>query len=315
MSLTCKLDVAKDTFVELQKGIYPWWDNLKANKDISIQIRKENTIDVYFNGGALLRNLKYNAREKSFTAEIHPKYIPLANEKTYQSLSLSANGIGFTGKVEPMGFSQLDAKPLKAIMDRIKERFDSESEKAIQYKFATTDPYIIDTEFQWENNLLRIDLVRLDAKQKKLVLVEIKTIGDPRLFPDRAKGREDIHDQLKKYYEFAKKNAGFLLDYYAQILRIKINLGIITNPTVKKLTLDGWQVEEKPLLAFGDCTQQWINNNASDIDTRIEKFAYGAYYFGDTSPSLDLVSKTKGNRHIFQALKQGRDTGKIPRSV
>lgn len=298
MSLTCKLNAAKDTFVELQKGIYPWWDNLKANKDISIQIRKENTIDVYFNGGTLLQTLKYNAREKGFTAKIHPKYIPLANEKTYQSLLLSANGIEFTGKVEPMGFSQLDAKPLKAITDRIKERFDSKSEKAIQYKFATTDPYIIDTEFQWEDDL-RIDLVRLDAETKKLALVEIKTIGDPRLFPDRAKGREDIHDQLKKYYEFAKQNAVFLLDYYAQILRIKINLGIITNPAVKKLTLDGWQVEEKPLLAFGDCTQQWINNNAADIDARIKDVAYGAYYFGDTSPSLDLVLRPKGNRHIF----------------
>jgi hypothetical protein len=300
MPFTCKLDAANDTFVELQKGIYPWWNNLKANKDISIQIRKENTIDVYFNGGAILRKLKYNVREKGFTAEIHPKYIPLADEKSYQSLALNTSGIGFTGKVEPMDFSQLDAKHLKAVMGRIKDHFDSESEKAIQYKFATTDPYIIDTEFQWEGDL-RIDLVRLDAKAKKLTLVEIKTIGDPRLFPDRATGREDIHDQLKKYYEFAQENAGFLLDYYAQILRIKIDLGIITEPAVKKLTLDGWQIAEKPLLAFGDCTQQWINNNASDIDMRIKDVACGAYYFGDASPSLDLISKSKGNRHIFQA--------------
>jgi hypothetical protein len=294
-SFKTNLDPANRTFVELKTGNYPWWDNLKKNKNISIQVRKESTIDAYYNGGAILKDLQYNDVEKVFTAGIHPKYIPLKDESQYKSLRLSLDGVEFNGKIDLMEFSQLEDAKIKAVTNRVKKYFDSESEKAIQYQFAANDPYIIDTEFQVKN-MGRIDLVRLDKSVKKIVLIEVKTMGDPRLFAESGKDEENIHDQLLKYHEFAVDCQDSILAYYAKILQVKNDLGI-NRSDIKELTSD-WQVECKPLLVFGDCKQAWIDKNAEGIDKKIKKVAYGAYYFGDTTYSLNLLEKSK-NRHFF----------------
>jgi hypothetical protein len=296
-SFKTNLDPANKTFVELKSGKYPWWDNLKKNKNISIQVRKENTVDVYYNGGAILKDLQYNDAEK-FTASIHPKYIPLKDESQYKALTLSSNGVEFTGKIDVMEFSQLEDTKIKGVMNRVKKYFDSESEKAIQYQFAANDQYIIDTEFQVKNLGLRIDLVRLDESVKKIVLIEVKTMGDSRLFAESGDRKENIHDQLKKYHEFAVDYQKSILDYYVKVLQIKNDLGL-TGSDIKKLTINDWQVECKPLLVFGDCEQVWINQNAANIDKKIKGVAYGAYYFGEPKYSLNLLKKTKKNQHIF----------------
>ena len=294
-SFKTNLDPANRTFVELKTGNYPWWDNLKKNKNISIQVRKESTIDAYYNGGAILKDLQYNDVEKVFTAGIHPKYIPLKDESQYKSLRLSLDGVEFNGKIDLMEFSQLEDAKIKAVTNRVKKYFDSESEKAIQYQFAANDPYIIDTEFQVKN-MGRIDLVRLDKSVKKIVLIEVKTMGDPRLFAESGKDEENIHDQLLKYSEFAVDYQDSILAYYAKVLQVKNDLGL-NRSDIKELTSD-WQVECKPLLVFGDCKQAWIDKNAEGIDKKIKKVAYGAYYFGDTTYSLNLLEKSK-NRHFF----------------
>jgi hypothetical protein len=294
--MTFFLNPSDGTFVELKAGNYPWWDNLKKNENISIQVRKDNTIDVYYNGGAILRSLKYNDQEKEFSAVIHPKYIPLERDNEYMALSLTKNNVKILDSFDPMGFSNFESAELKKIMGRVKKYHDSESEKAIQYKFATGDHCIIDTEFQLDDS--RIDLVRLDENSKKIVFVEIKTIDDSRLFSDPKKDDKNIYHQLKKYHDFVNANEAALLKYYEKVLQIKNDLGL-TKPPIRGITLDGWQIETGPLLAFGDCSQKWIDDNATDIDGKIKGIAYGAYYFGDPKPSLDLVPKTKENRHVF----------------
>jgi hypothetical protein len=100
------LNPSDKTFTELQTGKYPWWDNLKKNKNISIQVRKGNTIDIYYNGGAILSGLKYDEKQKGFAANIHPKYIPLQDDSHYQSLILDEGGTKFTGKIDPLALSQ-----------------------------------------------------------------------------------------------------------------------------------------------------------------------------------------------------------------
>jgi hypothetical protein len=181
------------------------------------------------------------------------------------------------------------------VTDRVKKYFGAESEKAIQYKFATNDPYVIDTEFQLGNDL-RIDLVRLDASVKKIVFIEVKTMGDPRLFTPTTAGKENIHDQLKKYNDFAVQHANDIAVYYTKVLQVKIDLGLFKD---SKLSLAGWQVEPRPLLLFGDCEQSWIDQNSAGIDKKIKGVAYGAYYFGAPDYSLDLIPKSNKNRHVY----------------
>jgi hypothetical protein len=291
-----ELDSNDETFVQLKTGAYPWWDNLKKNNKISIQIRKDNTIDVYYNGGAILSGLKYD-RQK-FTASIHPKYIPIQDDHIYRPLSLDSSGVEFTGQFDPLAFSQFEDEKIEAVTKHINKYYGSESEKAIQYKFATTDPFIIDTEFQM-GNALRIDLVRLDSNAKKIVFIEVKTIGDSRLFSDPDDDPNHIYHQLNKYRNFIAANSNDILAYYTNVLKIKADLGIITDLKVSQLSLTGWQVEPKPLLAFGDCNQKWIDQNADNIDTAIKEVACGAYYFGAPKYSLDLILTTNKNRHIL----------------
>ena len=298
------LDPSDETFKVLKTGNYPWWDILKKNENISIQIRKDNTIDIYYNGGAILSNLKYDVRKKEFTAQIHSKFIPLENESEYQSLSLSLNGVKFSKEIKTMDFSQFEEKKLSLIMNRIKQYYDAKSEKGIQFKFIANDPFIIDAEFQL-NKKMRLDLVRLDKKEKKIVFIEVKTMGDSRLFVNKKDEEEkkdtpeDIYDQLKKYHNFAKDNADSILAYYEKILLVKNKLEL-TKPDVKGLSLKGWTVEPKPLLVFGDCKQAWINKYAASIDEKIKNVAYGAYYFGAPKYSLDLFINPKDNRHVYK---------------
>ena len=200
-----------------------------------------------------------------------------------------------------MEFAQLDDTTIKAVTTRIKNIFDRESEKTIQFDFAR-DPCIIDAEFRFEDGA-RVDLVRLDVNFNKIILIEIKTIGDGRLFSDPAEDEDNIYHQLKIYHDNAKTYKKELLDYYKKVLEIKNDLGLTKDP-IRKLSLENlrkMQIEPRPLLAFGDCTKNWIENNAADIDKKIKDIAYGAYYFGKSrpKPSLDLIAKSRGNRHIF----------------
>ncbi|MCL1932074.1 MAG: DUF4263 domain-containing protein [Treponema sp.] len=296
-SFETNLDPSNKTFDELKTGKYPWWENLKKNEKISIQIRQGNTIDVYYNGGAILSQLRYDVSKKIFAAQIHPKYIPLENDARYQSLSLTQNGVEFPKQIKTMDFSQFEDEKLKAVMDRIEKYYGTESEKAIQFKFIAKDTFIIDAELQTEKHG-RIDLVRLDESVKKIVLIEVKTMADPRLFVESGKGKENIHDQLKKYHEFAVDYQDNILVYYEKVLQIKNDLGL-TKPDVKKLKINNWKVECKPLLVFGDCEKAWIKKYADDIDKKIKTVAYGAFYFREPIYTLDLNPKSKKGRHFF----------------
>ena len=270
------LNPSNKTFVELKSEKYPWWDNLKKNKDISIQVRKDNTIDVYYNGGAILSSLKYDVKKKEFKACIHPKYIPLEDEAKYNSLSLTSSGVKFPKEIKVMDFSQFEDKKLQFIMKRIEKYYGTESEKAIQFNFIAKDPFIIDAEFQVPGENKRIDLVRLDKSVKKIVLIEVKTMADSRLFAEsKAKSaskdaEENIYDQLKKYHEFAVDYKKCIHDYYVKVLQVKKDLGL-ARPELEKISIDDWQVEHKPLLVFGDCKQLWIDINHKSINEKIKK--------------------------------------------
>jgi len=54
---------------------------------------------------------------------------------------------------------------------------------------------------------------------------------------------------------------------------------------------------QKPLLVIAGCTKKWIENNAEDINHRIEKHALGCYYFGEVNKNSDI--KKGRNRFLF----------------
>ena len=288
------LNPSNDLFAALLPSTAPvWWKTLAKDPDINIEVRKNNCIDVYYNGGAIIRELKYNART-GFSGKIHREYIPIDTTHDYVNYSFTpANDIDFSPvKIESASnFSS----SLSLIKKQIAKSFPSDSEKAIQSKFIRNDPAFIDSEFQYKHGheSIRIDLVRIDEKLKKIVFVELKRIGDARLY------NGEIALQLDKYNNFIKSYGKDLETYYRDIFVIKKSLGILPERIKSLPSLAGYTVEPKLLLLFGDANQQWIDKFSPTLDQAIRPHAYGAYYFGKPEYNCDLIMKTNSNRHIF----------------
>ena len=87
-----------------------------------------------------------------------------------------------------------------------------------------------------------------------------------------------------------------LKEYYSKVFEIKKDLNILSDELKKLKDLEDFTVESKPLLLFGDCSEDWIKNNSEDINLKIKSVAYGAFYFG--SPCI-IKAESKRQRYIF----------------
>lgn len=300
MTIFKELNEENELFSILAHRPPSWWNNLKdPDNRLVIEVRKNNYIDVYYNGGALIKKLKYSPMKCRLIGEIHFKYIPVDSKKDYISYNIEEESIEVDKQnISIMSIDNFNKGSLSIIKKRIERFYPSKSEKGIQYRFIINDPYYIDSEFEYRynNKIIRIDLVRIDVTNKSIVFVEVKTKDDDRLFND------EIIEQLKKYHMFIKDNKEDLLEYYTRIFNIKKRLNILPKGLENIDTLSDFKVVDKPLLLLGDCSQNWINLNSKYIDEKIRDYAIGSYYFGDTNRNCDILSNTKGNRHIFNSL-------------
>jgi len=287
------LDIKNKLFIELEKGNINWWNKIVSEKNVYIEIRKDNYIDVYFNGGNIIRELKFDG--KNFSGSIHYKYL-LSDKSEYIKYDFASDQVKLQQQnIDLIAFSDFDLQNLKRIKDNISYHYPSNSEKGIQAKFVNNCDCFLDSEFayNYDNSKLRIDLVWIDMTNSKILFVELKTMGDKRLYTN------EIYDQLKKYHDFASKYENDILSYYQKVFKIKQNLDILPKGLKTLNSLENFTLETKPLLLFGDCEQDWINNNANDINQKIKNVAVGAYYFGDAKYNCDIILKTTRNRFIF----------------
>lgn len=288
-----RLYIASPLFSALSSLGHCWWNNLIADKDIYIDIRKDNYIDIYYNGGSIIKELKYVSGD--FKGKVNYKYL-LSNKAEYIDYDFVLPKVALKKSiVDLLVFSDFDSVSLKRIKDNIRRHYPASSEKGLQAKFVTKCDCFIDSEFAYNyaGIKLRIDLVWLDVSNKKIVLVELKTMGDSRLYT------HEIYEQLKKYNDFAIKYETDILEYYEKVFQIKKSLGLLPRGLKSISDLSGFFLEKKPLLLFGDCQQEWIDNNAVDINAKIDKVAVGAYYFGKPEYDCNIVAKTSKNRYIF----------------
>lgn len=289
-----KLDERNRLFEEFELNPPTWWNLLVSDKDTYIDIRKENYIDIYYNGGGLLKKLKYT--DKGLKGNTNYKY--LLTEKS-ESINFSFNNSSLSisdATVDLLQFKDLDKNTLNRIKANISKYYPASSEKGIQARFIKNAGCFIDSEFayNYENVKLRIDLVWIDKKNKTILFVELKTMGDSRLFT------EEINEQLSKYFHFTTQYETELLKYYKKLFRIKKKLKILPSKLQTLESLDDYIIEKRPLLLFGDCNQEWINSNADKINQKINQVAIGAFYFGSTSYNCDIIDKAKDrNRYTF----------------
>jgi len=288
------IDIDSIAYNELKSGSYLWWNNIINDNELYVKIGKNNYINIYYNGGALVRNLKWN---KSFTGEIHKKYamvdeVDIDYSKGYYKLHLHKDNISYNYdfnyvKDNLIHFNNLNKDSLLLFKNNINLYFKKIKETEIQYRYANLDQYIIDAELLFYYST-QIDLIRIDKSCKKIVTIEVKRIDDGR-WNDINK---EMVPQLENYYKGNIEYKKELLIGIAKVLKIKQNLGIFKDTT---FSINEYTIEPYPLLLIVRSNEEKMNEHLSKYYSQLEKHIYGIIYTNKYI-NLDLMPRFKNNK-------------------
>jgi hypothetical protein len=297
-----KLRMEHDLFQRLIHNPPQWWTNLKSDNEVYIDVRKGNSLNVYHNGGSIMK--LEGARD--YRATISYEYIPLGKMNEYMPYGFQDGAISFL-EGKPIELNNFSKETLMRIKKRIKKFYPNDSEKGIQGNYVVKNHhssgsrtgFFIDTEFQYDNG--RIDMVWVDSTNQKIAFVELKTIDDHRLYikenhENIQNKLETIDVQLGKYLEFIANNVDDLMRYYDMVYCIKKELGLLPE-FVNDQSLANYELIEKPILLVGDCSQEWINNNAEVLNDHIRDIAFGSVYQGINSFRFSIPYKSSRNNY------------------
>lgn len=251
MSITFnRLKSDSKIFEELKKNP-SWWTRFKNDKSLYIEIRKDNQVNVYFEGGSIAR-IHYCSKHKKLQVFTHHKYLNLpAPSKSNAYIECS----------------DIIDKPIKkdseilvcdTILERIRTIYSQKlsinnkekwSEKFIQGSIIVqSSAFHLDSEFAYNDDISqnRIDLVRCD--NGVVTFVELKRISDGRMLHKTDESPE-IVEQMLRYRSFILRYSNKLLDYYQKIYDIKVELQLPVpktrptsiNPEPHLLIFDTWE--------------------------------------------------------------------------
>ena len=233
-----------------------WWSVVKADKDLYIEVRKQNIIDIYFMGGRIAE-AKYDFKEKKIKVTTHPKYMGQKDENDSNYYRKTVNSKGktiFVAKYTDCEewltsrTSELKTNITKAYSKE--DNGESTKKKLIQGKLIINgrDKYL-DSEFahrfeEGSQKTVRIDLIKIENNQ--FVFEELKRIGDSRL--RNTQGNPEILRQMGDYRAFLRANQDALTQYYRKLYAIKKNLDL-TVPDVKDINIVTMSPDPKLLIA------------------------------------------------------------------
>ena len=229
-------------FYELKGGNYTWWENIKKDPRLYIEIRKDNNINVYYEGGSVVK--LHCSKNKKIQAFTHRKYL-LGDGVGYKECSLD-NDLETIIKNIPDKYSG-------------KKGYEKEnwSEKYIQSQYIIKyHSDYIDSEFAYKDNLfdIRVDLIK--CINGELRFVELKRLDDNRMLKINDDNPEVV-EQVKAYTEFIHKYKKEIIEYYKKIWSIKNELGLINTEKCPS------SLAEKPLLLIFD---RWTHSTSKRIN-------------------------------------------------
>jgi hypothetical protein len=239
-----------------------------------------------------------------FNASINLAYIPLENEQNYISYQFENGEISFD-EINAIDLGNFESNSLLKIKREIRKYFPNDSEKGLQAKYVVhsmreqrSNGFFIDSEFAYEKS--RIDLVWIDLDNKDIAFVELKTKNDPRLYPERNQDQETINEQLEKYHMLIKENSESLVVYFNEIYQIKKDLGLLPK-FANEDSIDAFRLIEKPILLVGDCSNEWIKQNACSIERLLKETALGAVYHGENTFNFNIPYISSRNNYRFHS--------------
>ena len=209
-----------------------WWKKVKKDKELYIEIRKKNIIDVYYRGGRMAE-LKWNLG--TIEVKAHPKYLNLTDidDARYYTKKIDENG---KLKIMPkyQNCEEWLTFNIKGMKANIRTHYSGDmngeatSEKFIQGNLIINgrDRYL-DSEFAHRlydggRKSVRIDLVKIEGEH--FVFEELKRIKDGRLL--KKETLPEILTQIDNYRDFLKENKDELTVYYRTLYKIKKKLGL-----------------------------------------------------------------------------------------
>ena len=242
-------------FQELKKNP-SWWAKFKNDSSLYIEIRKDNQVNVYFEGGSVAR-IHYCSKHKKLQVFTHHKYLNLP------APSKSNAYIECSGIIDEPKETNSEILVCDKVIERVKTCYSQKhaingivdkekwSEKFIQGTLITqSSDFHLDSEFAYNDatDKNRIDLIRCD--NGVITFVELKRIADGRMLRKTDESPE-IVDQMNRYKDFITKYSVELLAYYQKLYDVKAELGLPVpqirpssiNPEPHLLIFDNWTKE------------------------------------------------------------------------
>lgn len=242
-------------FQELKKNP-SWWARFKNDSSLYIEIRKDNQVNVYFEGGSVAR-IHYCSKHKKLQVFTHHKYLNLP------APSKSNAYIECSGIIDEPKETNSEILVCDKVIERVKTCYSQKhaingivdkekwSEKFIQGTLITqSSDFHLDSEFAYNDatDKNRIDLIRCD--KGVITFVELKRIADGRMLHKTDESPE-IVDQMNRYKDFITKYSVELLAYHQKLYDVKAELGLPVpqirpssiNPEPHLLIFDNWTKE------------------------------------------------------------------------
>lgn len=242
-------------FQELKKNP-SWWARFKNDSSLYIEIRKDNQVNVYFEGGSVAR-IHYCSKHKKLQVFTHHKYLNLP-APSKRNAYIECSGI-----IDEPKETNSEILVCDKVIERVKTCYSQKhaingivdkekwSEKFIQGTLITqSSDFHLDSEFAYNDatDKNRIDLIRCD--KGVITFVELKRIADGRMLHKTDESPE-IVDQMNRYKDFITKYSVELLAYYQKLYDVKADLGLPVpqirpssiNPEPHLLIFDNWTKE------------------------------------------------------------------------
>lgn len=202
-------------FSELKENSLKWWEMVKNDPRFYIEIRKDNQVNVYYEGGSVVR-LHYCSKRKKLQAFTHEKYLGNDKGKSYIECA-----------------DILDEK-IDYIIERIQTKYSQKhgvskekwSEKYIQGNIRTKySSKYIDSEFAYKNDEFDIRIDLIECINGELRFVELKRLDDARMLKEPlSEYVPEVITQMTDYKMFIRKYKKEILDYYKKVYDIKKEL-------------------------------------------------------------------------------------------
>ena len=256
MAVTFKtLKCDAQIFKELSKNP-DWWLKFKNTSSLYIDIRKDNQVNVYYEGGSIAR-IHYCSKHKRLQVFIHHKYLGL-NAPSKSNAYIDVLDKDRMNKICSGGIHI----SIDRILENVKKCYSRKNQSDIDGypKRKWSETFIkgrlinknmsihLDSEFAYkdEESDTRIDLVRCD--NGLVTFVELKRMDDGRML-HKDDEVPDIIPQMRKYASFIMEYKDQILPYYQNVYDIKKELGlpvpgirpVAVNPIPQLLIFDRWE--------------------------------------------------------------------------